>query len=417
MRNRLTWIDVTDLVTWRGPDTGIQRVARELTKHFARSESARFFVYRAVDRRIKAVPGERLPFLRDTASSAPSLPRSLGAGLGAWQRRLPPSVRPAVGSLLQRARTLDAARQIVRVHGSAASISADDIVLLLGAPWIHSRMAALLNHQRKGDAFKLCYLIYDVAPHLFPHLFPKSHVAQFNAFLSEAIDGADLLLTASTSTGRDLARVCSSASHHVPVKVVRLGDQLAERAAGAPVSGVVAPFLLSVGTIEVRKNHLLLYQMYKLAEAEGIDLPPLVIVGRRGWLTDDVLYAFEHDQYVAARVRLLHDVSDADLAWLYQHCLFTLYPSIYEGWGLPIAESLSHGRVCVASGTSAMPEIAGDLLDYFSPFDPRGCLDMVLRFLNPDVRARKEEEIRSTYRPTSWEQTYREVQHALRSLE
>jgi len=177
------------------------------------------------------------------------------------------------------------------------------------------------------------------------------------------------------------------------------------------------PFLLSVGTIEVRKNHLLLYQTYKLAAAEGIDLPRLVIAGRRGWLTHDLLHAFRHDPQVRTKISLLHEVSDAQLAWLYGNCLFTLYPSIYEGWGLPIAESLNHGRVCLCSSTSSMPEIAGDLLEYFSPFDPRSCLNLIRKYLAPEVRAAKETEIELRYSRVPWERTYRDVRAALRAIE
>jgi glycosyltransferase involved in cell wall biosynthesis len=82
---------------------------------------------------------------------------------------------------------------------------------------------------------------------------------------------------------------------------------------------------------------------------------------------------------------------------------------MYEGWGLPVAESLGYGKLCVTSHASSIPEIAGDLNDYFSPYDTEECMKKIQLYTDGDRLARKERRIRSEYRQTSWKQTYKQV--------
>jgi len=91
--------------------------------------------------------------------------------------------------------------------------------------------------------------------------------------------------------------------------------------------------VLSVGTLEARKNHSLLYAVWNSRAERGVELPRLVIVGRPGLWDGDVLHALAFDPSVSARVDVFSDVNDDQLLWLYQHCRYTVYPSIYEGWG------------------------------------------------------------------------------------
>jgi glycosyltransferase involved in cell wall biosynthesis len=138
-------------------------------------------------------------------------------------------------------------------------------------------------------------------------------------------------------------------------------------------------------------------------------LPPLVIVGTRGWLTRDVLYQMQYDPLLKDKFIMLDNLGDDALLWLYEHCRFTVFPSTYEGWGLPVGESLAHGKVCITSRTSSLPEIAGPLLDYISPYNTQEMLDAMMRWMDDKQLHKKETQIVREYRPTSWDDTYREV--------
>ena len=164
-----------------------------------------------------------------------------------------------------------------------------------------------------------------------------------------------------------------------------------------------------------RKNHALLYYTYKLAHEQHVELPPIVIVGRRGWLSDDIYEVMTHDPQTKAKFVFLHDASDEELAWLYRHCQFSVYPSFYEGWGLPIGESLAYGVPCVASRASSMPEVAGELIPYFSPASADDCLQVITAMLRPGSIDEAKRTI-SRYQPTRWDDTFESVRTSLSAL-
>lgn len=124
-------------------------------------------------------------------------------------------------------------------------------------------------------------------------------------------------------------------------------------------------FWLSVGTIEPRKNQARLFEA--LARLPGNR--PLVLAGGRGWLMEDVARKVA-ELGLAGRVRLTGYVDDAELAWLYRHCFGFAYPSLFEGFGLPVLEAMSLGAAVVTSNASALPEVAGDAAVLADPRDP-----------------------------------------------
>ncbi len=155
------------------------------------------------------------------------------------------------------------------------------------------------------------------------------------------------------------------------LEVVQLPSFLSATDAPLQPSPLVppVPFVLYVSTIEIRKNHILLLKLWLELIRAGRPMPRLVFVGRRGWLVDDVYHYAESNAELRPFVSILHDVPDADLASLYQHCLFTVFPSRTEGWGLPITESLSMGKICVHSTDPAQVEASQGLMPALHPDD------------------------------------------------
>ena len=110
----------------------------------------------------------------------------------------------------------------------------------------------------------------------------------------------------------------------------------------------------------------------------------------------------------------LPKVNDRELRWLYRRCLFTLYPSHYEGWGLPVAESLIYGKHCICSNASSLPEVGGGLVDYHDPLDALGCQALIERTLfEPGWLSEREARIRREYRTTSWKDSHRQTMQIL----
>ena len=146
------------------------------------------------------------------------------------------------------------------------------------------------------------------------------------------------------------------------------------------------------------------------------DIPELVIIGSRGWYTNDITMLFEQDPVISKKVRILHQTNDEELSWLYQNAQLTIYPSMYEGWGLPVAESLAYGKVTLSSDASSMPEVGGDCADYFSPYDSQACVNLIRQYLKGATLIKREEYIKKFYKITTWEAAYLKIENTLKKV-
>ncbi len=137
--------------------------------------------------------------------------------------------------------------------------------------------------------------------------------------------------------------------------------------------GDLAPggFWLCVGTIEPRKNHERLFAAYAAWLRETGGDMPLVLAGGKGWLMDDVARTVR-ELGIAEKLVFTGYVSDAELAWLYASCHAFLYPSLFEGFGLPVLEAMSLGAAVVCSDATSLPEVAGDAAVLVDPLDVGG---------------------------------------------
>ncbi len=251
-------------------------------------------------------------------------------------------------------------------------------------------------------------IVYDVIPAKLPQVCQPLLPKLFAPWIRKLLAHSDLVLTISHYSRRDLLGLAEEMGVPAPpVEVIRLGDapagfDRAVRPAALPPE--VGRFALTVGTFEVRKNHGLLYHVWRrLIEEQGDRTPPLVLAGRMGWAVKDVLQQIQTDPRVRDRIFVLFDVTDEELSWLYANCLFTLYPSHYEGWGLPVAESLAHGKHCVCTSATSVPEVGGDWVDYHDPLDAMRCIELVKRVLfEPGYRKGREARIRAEFRGATW---------------
>ena len=138
------------------------------------------------------------------------------------------------------------------------------------------------------------------------------------------------------------------------------GELTSAEAAALPAPG----FVLAVGTLEPRKNLPRLVAAYRALEDELQIRHPLVVVGALGWETGPTLTAL---QSLGERCTMLGFVSDAALSELYRRCAVFCYPSLGEGYGLPVVEAMAAGAAVITSNISSLPEVGGDAADYVDP--------------------------------------------------
>jgi glycosyltransferase involved in cell wall biosynthesis len=415
-----TWIDLTDLFEWKGHFTGIQRVTYNYAYRFS-AEGARFFVYSNLYERFIEIPFSLIELLKEEDEAGPVITKRQAAKRKLKQNylMLPKPVRSMTSPVLGRANKLfrKFAAMLLDRNGRdrrirklpTANFSKQDTVLLLGAGWNSAGLINKIAAKKKEFNLTVIQHLNDILPIYQPYLFAEELPKLFSKYVKKSIQIADVITVISKATKADIVRYCRENYIQTPkIEIIRLGENMTTALPQKPDAELADKFILCVGTIEIRKNYILLYQAIKLAMSEGRNIPQIVIAGRKGWLTNELQYVIEHDPTIKDKLILLEKASDANLAWLYENCHFTVFASLAEGWGLPIAESLQHGRFCLSSNMSSMPEIAGDQIDYFNPFDTRECLEKIQKY-GDQTKTQLHAHIQKNYNTYSWDQSFAEL--------
>jgi glycosyltransferase involved in cell wall biosynthesis len=428
----LTWIEVSELLRPGVARTGITRVVANLVIRYADRPKTRFFQY--VPRLGALEPIERatvLAALADSSAAANATspgkragqttrsPRIANRGRAWLSRQVGGVIRLGAMLRMLRLATPSRRRRAGRDASTGLHFGAGDRVLVLGRGWDAGPVQAALAVEQLSGAVRVVQVIYDLVPVLLPSTVAAGFPARFATYLRELLTVSDGLVAISARTRADVLSFAVDHGLTPPtIETVRLGDTV-PGAIQEPVAELESRrFILAVGTFEPRKNYWLLYQALKLAVEAGRELPRLVIVGRLGSATRAGVAhsALTRDPQLAGAVTVLHSATDGQLEWLYRACLFTVYPSLYEGWGLPVAEALSRGVPCIASSAGAIPEIGGELVDYCSPYDPAALLGLIERYLEPGFLDARRREIRVGYRGRSWDEAFEEFDAAVDRL-
>lgn len=451
------WIDVDDLMLyarhWQRP-SGIQRLAYELCRELRelRGERVRFVRHAAAApafaevewetiedlfRRLTGPAPEPEPEPPDPAKAAPAeAARPLAASLvRPITARLPERLRRPLGEAVwyscQGARALArigrpvvppaapdpdpalAAARLAEATGIdrfEAAFAPGDVLLALGSPWSRGDYADLLGTALRPRGGWFGALIYDLIPVRRPEWCDRALVAAFRHWFASVLPRSDVLFAISHATARDLERYAAAERIRIPApRVIPVGTGFRPDAAPpAPPRADMPPpgsYVLVVSTIEARKNHAMLFRIWRrmLEDTPAGELPTLVFAGRVGWLVADLMQQLENADWLGGKVRLIEGATDAELALLYEGALFTMFPSLYEGWGLPVSESLSFGKPCLIADNSSLPEAGGTLARYFDADDIPATEALIRATLRDRAGlAAWAARIRAEFRPRSW---------------
>jgi glycosyltransferase involved in cell wall biosynthesis len=246
-----------------------------------------------------------------------------------------------------------------------------------GVDIVHATNPAGVPPVRAGQT--LVVTVHDLAFERFPERFPRSWRLLYRAGMRAASRRADAILVPSVATAEDLRTFTDvdPAKVRVTPLAATLGSATTDPGAALERLGVPRPYLLFVGTLEPRKNVVTLVRAYRQVAP---DVPhALVLAGPDGWFVEEM------DRELARAgpgnvVRTgLVDASDLDA--LYRGADAFVYPSAYEGFGLPVLEAMARGVPTVASDVPALREVAGDAAQYVEPGDVADLAEALARVL------------------------------------
>jgi glycosyltransferase involved in cell wall biosynthesis len=217
--------------------------------------------------------------------------------------------------------------------------------------------------RREKGAPPAAIFVYDLAFRLRPAEVPWQQRVYLGSILGPALRQAAAVLVISGKTRQDLLDCYPLRGLEKKVSVVPLGVSTSV-AAGPLPEGLEPGFILAVGTVEPRKNYPRLLAAYRTLRARG-SVPPLVIAGRPGWAYGDTLDRIRAEP----GIRYLGHVDEPTLAGLYESAGALAFPSLYEGFGLPLLEAMARGLPAVVGASGALPELAGSAAVLVDPED------------------------------------------------
>ena len=437
------YLDLSTSYQWRRNPVGVVRVEREFARNLREQiQGIRFC-------RIDATHGSHVllsdPEVDSLLSEAwcrpaeeqvrPATPTAAHAGMIA-------TIRPFVPNALVQAveRVLGALHEIAKPKVRAVKsesivamipqgLGKGDVFVSVGADWDHlpAERVETIKRQTGCQVVLACYdtIVVD---------FPEYAISEeFGARLRKHLVGlgqnADLVVAISESTKKDLLRFWQKedagargrdvvaiplASALPPTDVAR--PSRSERLDALKEGG---PYVIYVSTLEARKNHRLLFNLWREFHADHRnEVPRLVLVGAKGWGVDDLLWELQHS--AAGRdgyIQFWSDVGDELLQGLYANCEFGVFPSFYEGWGLAATELLACGKTCVVSTGSSLQEATQGLCPSLHPCDHLGWREEILRLSRDKAyRGQREFEIASRFHPRTWADCSAEFGATLLSL-
>ncbi|TGP49804.1 glycosyltransferase family 1 protein [bacterium M00.F.Ca.ET.230.01.1.1] len=457
-------VDLTSMARWLGPPVGLVRVQRRYTAAAAafKASDVAFTVFDPVDRvlrevspqlaaeiiagdiscdmhfypdpaRIKIKFYDRWPNWARQALMAIIRPRRiLITEIGAFIRHNPDSsLVPLLERIENRLMKPNERRLVTRDDGSRVRIvplrtvagnkyepAPGDHLLLMNNDWSHTDIGVISRACRSAGA-RLIVLLNDIIPIQFPDWYKRHDVKRFTDYVALAIRLADRFILTSKRVTADVEEHAAKLGLPLPeLKLVPLGCDTARKskADGRLPDGLeTGRYILFVSTIEPRKNHSLLMDVWRRLSLDGTVARSgmkLVFVGRGGWMVDGILASLHsHPDYGKSLIHL-DNVDDGTLSLLYRDSAFCVYPSIYEGYGLPPVEALAYAKALIASTGGAIAEVVGPFGLCLDPLDVEGWENAMRSWItSPEARASYEAKA-GEFVPRSWELAGRETLEA-----
>jgi glycosyltransferase involved in cell wall biosynthesis len=262
---------------------------------------------------------------------------------------------------------------------------------------------------RRGGA-RVVTVVHDLIPITHRELCRESEFDSHVTRMRTAATVSDTVIANSQHTLDVFRAFCEGQRLPVPRAGVAFpGNGLDALEPGA--RPMAEPYFIVLGTLEPRKNHRMLLQLWRrLRETLGSAAPRLVVIGQRGWKCDEVIDLLHNEPWVLYRAHC----TDAELATWLHHAQALLFPSMAEGYGLPVTEALARGVPVIASDLPAFRETVGDIPDYADPLDSARWEALVTDYAQPGSKLRAAQLARlGTWRPFTWAEHFESVDQLL----
>lgn len=272
------------------------------------------------------------------------------------------------------------------------------------------------NIERFG--LKPIYFIHDLIPIEYPEYSRLGEAQRHQQRLNTALDTATSMIIVNSNDTQNRLKLYADGlkAPHPQCVVAHLGiTSLSQSDEKAFLS---QPYFVIIGTIEGRKNHVLILNIWRdLVNTIGEDTPLLVIIGQRGWEASHVFTLLDRCESIRPYILEQPKCSDTELSRWLIHARALLFPSFVEGYGLPLVEALSMGVPVIASDLAVFREIANDTPEYVNPIDGIGWQTMIQEYTQSNSKSRLAQLLRmASFVPASWDKHFEIVDSFLKAI-
>jgi len=261
------------------------------------------------------------------------------------------------------------------------------------------------------------FVIHDLIPVTHPEYSREGEREKHLLRVEHILDLAVGVIANSQATLNDLSQFAQASNRSVPLSTVGL---LAPGMAKMQVNErpLLRPYFVILSTIEPRKNHVMLLQVWRqLVERSSDGAPHLVVIGQRGWKCQNVVDILERCTALKGFVTELNNCSDQDLVTYLHHSQALLFPSFAEGYGMPLIEALALGVPVIASDLPVFREIAADIPDYVDPLDGKRWGELIAEYTLTNSAHRTAQLVRmENFNPPCWTDHFAQVDAMLAQL-
>ncbi len=444
--------DLSSLIRWRGPKVGMIRAQQELARYLRGSGSEIVFtVFDPYLNRPRAIRPEWVDrVIENEASVEPALlwnaagrdrpllrrlPRPIGNSLfwltrfrrkliselerglfvngkqGGWRERLVRRlIKDRERSLyLNDDGSLRPCPPLDMILDDTLQIVSGDVFISAQADWYHINLEAIIAEQRRG--LRRVVLCYDIIPILFPEWYGEKDAVAFGGYYARSFATADRVIFNASINERDARSFCRSLGFDLTdSRIVPLGSDFSAPSGKRSLPAGLQPgrYAVFVSTIEPRKNHNMLVDVWSRLSADGVihkaDFK-LVLAGRSGWKMEKFFADLTANPEFGRSIFHLESLGDDLIKTLYAEAAFSLYPSIYEGFGLPPIESMLAGAPVIASTGGAIPEVVGDAGICLDPHDPDAWYREIKRMIDDESHRQSWADRARSYRQVTWRES------------
>ncbi len=290
-------------------------------------------------------------------------------------------------------------------------------VIYLNVSHHHLDRPASIERLKKRVNARFVPLVHDLIPIAFPEYQRPNQAEIHGRRIATVTRLSDAVIVNSQATADILSPEMTRVGREVPILASHLGFDLPEELTPAPFN-VPRPYFICIGTIEPRKNHLLLLKLWRKLETEmGEEAPHLVIVGRRGWEIENVVDMLERCPGLHGKVHEFSKITDSEVCGMIQGAQALLFPSFSEGFGLPLIEALALGTPVLCSDIPPFVELGAGVAEFFDPLDGPTWYRAIRDYTSP-ISTRRDAQLAriGQWTPPNWQRHFQNVDLLLDSL-